>query len=171
MDTMWKIDKRGRFPYMIVPPLAGESGTTDTKGHKRYSGLTSPLDSKSWHRLSPGIQRSFHRKKRWIPGDRFKKMMPLPPTLPAPFFFITSPLFQTLKKRFPLEENVFLLFFNSLADDLFAFVVTAYRAYMMRFFQCMALRAFHKTRNSQLPVSTSLITTGSGTFCLRNRHS
>nr|DAQ54638.1 MAG TPA: hypothetical protein [Bacteriophage sp.] len=40
----------------------------------------------------------------------------------------------------------------------------------MRFFQCMALWAFHKTRNSQFPICTSLVATGSRTFCLRNRH-
>ena len=44
------------------------------------------------------------------------------------------------KKTLPLQETfLYPLFFNSLADDLFAFIVTAYRAYMMRFFQCMAL--------------------------------
>lgn len=76
------------------------------------------------------------------------------------------------KKTLPLQETfLYPLFFNSLADDLFAFIVTAYRAYMMRFFQCMALWAFHETRNSQLPICTSLVATGSRTFCLRNRHS
>ena len=117
----------------------------------------------------------------WHPVSRNKEPATSNQSLVSTFYLLSSifyllssivfRLFKALKKRFPLKENVFLLFFNSLADDLFAFVVTAYRAYMMRFFQCMALRAFHKTRNSQLPVSTSLITTGSGTFCLRNRHS
>ena len=158
---------------MIVPPPAGKGGIFGTKGTQKthtWQALWILRAAEASYQLVLSPSAGRRQAKHWGQIRKVKNNV-LTANTSGPLPSISSPLFQTLKKRFPLEENVFLLFFNSLADDLFAFVVTAYRAYMMRFFQCMALRAFHKTRNSQLPVSTSLITTGSGTFCLRNRHS
>ena len=66
----------------------------------------------------------------------------------------------SIEKHFPFDHYSS----NSLGDDLFAFIETAYWAYMMRFFQCMALWAFHKTRTVSFNLH-ALVATGSRTFC------
>lgn len=55
-------------------------------------------------------------------------------------------------------------------DDGFSFVETAIRAYAMRHFHFMALRAFDETRYGQFPIGTSLVTARSRAFVFRSRH-
>ena len=59
----------------------------------------------------------------------------------------------------------FVLLFCCL-DDFFAIVIAAFRAYVMRHFRLMALRASCEARSRQFPVCTALIATGLGSFAL-----
>lgn len=61
--------------------------------------------------------------------------------------------------------------FGSLRLDYgFAFIETAYRAYAVRHFQCMALRALYEAGYSQFPICASLVATGFRMFTLRGWH-
>ena len=51
-------------------------------------------------------------------------------------------------------------------DDLFAVIVATFRAYVMRHFRLVALRAGYEARGLEFPVSAALIATGFGSFTL-----
>ena len=55
-------------------------------------------------------------------------------------------------------------------DDLFAVIVTAFRAHTVRHLQFVALGAFNQVRSSQFPVRATGITTCFGHFSLRYCH-
>ena len=56
-----------------------------------------------------------------------------------------------------------VLFLFSCLDNLFAIIVAAFRAYMMRHLRFVALRASYEARSLELPVCTALVAA-----CLRS---
>lgn len=69
------------------------------------------------------------------------------------------------KKEHPRKDTLFyveLLFSCSVVNNLFAFVVAASRAYMMRHHCFVALRAFYVARCGQFPVCATHLLTSLG---------
>ena len=59
-----------------------------------------------------------------------------------------------------------VLFLFSCLDNLFAIIVAAFRAYMMRHLRFVALRACYEARSLQFPIRTTLVAAGFGHFTL-----
>ena len=77
---------------------------------------------------------------------------------------VTGKVSKNEKKRTPRSTPSIIpsLFSRCIIYNLFAFVVAASRAYMMRHHCFVALRAFYKTRSSQLPVCATHFLTSLG---------